>query len=340
MSETASPYRRWVRVERGGQPESWHDGVLVVLDDTGRVLARWGDPSVESFVRSSAKMVQAIPLVENGAADAFGFEPRHLALACASHDGEPFHVEGVRAMLARAGLDESFLHCGPHAPGHAESARDLVLAGEAPASVHNNCSGKHAGMLAAAKHAGHEPRTYWRPEHPLQGDIRSALAQLAELPPERIGHAVDGCGVPAWRLPVESFALALARFASGRGLPAGRRAATSRLFDAMRAHPEMVAGTRRICTAIMRATQLPLIAKGGAEGYYALAWRDGDRGFALASKSAAGDFRSSHCVVVEVLRQLGLVDAAGLASLARWHADPIRNHAGEAVGRLVPLVTL
>jgi L-asparaginase II len=281
-------------------------------------------------------MFQAIPLVAGGAADAFGLEPRHLALACASHDAEPFHIEGVREMLARAGLDESYLHCGPHPPANADAARAVWRNGGEPLPVHNNCSGKHAGMLAAAAHAGDDARDYWRPEHPVQQEIRRVLAALSDLPEASIPAGVDGCGVPAWWMPVDGYALALARFAAGTGPATPWRDATGRLFAAMNAHPEMVAGTVRFCTAVIRAANRPVIAKGGAEGFYGVAWREGDRGVALAAKAAAGDHRSCYSAVVEAMRQLGLLDTEGLAALEAWRTGPIRNHAGEEVGRLVP----
>jgi len=328
-------------VERGGHLESVHEGLLVVVDDAGEERAHWGDPSWTSFLRSSAKMIQALPLVESGAADAFGLEPRHLALCCASHSGEPVHVGGVREILARAGVDESLLHCGPHPPIHDESARDLVRRGASPAAIHNNCSGKHAGMLATCVHRGWPPAGYWSPDHPLQREIGATLADLAGVPTSSIDHAVDGCGVPAFRLPVTRFAHALARFVGTDAADGGRSAACSRLFRAMTGHPELVGGTGRFCTELPRAAPRPLLAKAGAEGFYAVAWRDDSgRGIALAAKAAGGDTRSRDFAVTEALHQVGVLDARGVAKLAAFHAGPLRNHAGEPVGRLTSLMNL
>lgn len=330
-----------MRVERGGFPESFHDGLLVVVDDRGEVRARWGRPEWTSFLRSSAKMIQALPVVESGAADAFGLGPEHLALCCASHSGEPFHVAGVREILARAGVEERILHCGPHPPVHEGSASELVRRGETPRAIHNNCSGKHAGMLATCSRRGWSLPDYWKPDHPLQREIVSALGELADTDPGDIEHAVDGCGVPAFRLPVIRFALALARFAATNGA-AGRHApAAARLFEAMTSHPERVGGTGRFCTELPRAAARPLLAKAGAEGFYAVAWREGSgRGVALAAKAAGGDSRSRDFAVTEALRQLGVLDRAGVERLAPFHSGPIRNHAGEAVGRLSSLMDL
>jgi L-asparaginase II len=335
------PFRPWVGVERGGHLESVHDGLLVVVDDRGEVRASWGDPSWRSFLRSSAKMMQALPLVESGAADRFGLEARHLALCCASHSGEPVHVGGVREILSRAGLDEGLLHCGPHAPVHGDSARELVRLGERPRSIHNNCSGKHAGMLAACAHRGWDVAGYWKPDHPLQREILAALGELADVDPDTIEHGVDGCGVPAFRMPAVRFAHALARFAATNGAARRHAGAAARLFAAMTAHPELVGGSGRFCTELPRAARRPLLAKAGAEGFYAVAWREEPgRGVALAAKAAAGDSRSRDFAVTEALRQLGILDADGVERLAPFHSGPLRNHAGEAVGRLTSLMDL
>lgn len=334
------PFRPWLRLDRGGQPESWLSGALAVVDDRGDVRARWGDPSVATFLRSSLKMVQAIPLVANGAADTFGLKPAHIALACASHDGEPFHLEAARYILAAAGVPESALHCGPHAPLSRKSADDLVRAGGTPQPIHNNCSGKHAGMLAACAQMDWPLDGYWNADHPLQEQIRSALANLAEVDADSMPFGVDGCGVPTYHLSLEAFARAIARFVVGAGLPAHEADATPRIVAAMNEHPEMVGGTERFCTAAPRAANRPVMAKGGAEGYYVLAWREGERGVALAAKAAAGDSRGTNFAVAEAMRQLGLLADDGLDTLARWHLDPIRNHAGDVIGERVPLLRL
>jgi L-asparaginase II len=337
--DAAWPFRPWVRVDRGGLPESFHEGLLAVVDEDGALLTSWGDPGFTAFVRSSLKMIQALPLVESGAADAFGLEPAHLALTCASHAGEPFHVTGVREILRRAAVPESALQCGAHAPLHRESARDLVRRGEAPSPVHNNCSGKHAGMLATCAHRGWDLDGYRRADHPLQVEIAAVLGELAGLDPRTIERRVDGCGVPAFRVPVVRFAHAVARFVSGRASEARARAA-GRLFRAMSTHPEMVGGTARFCTELVRVAGRPLLAKGGAEGFYVAAWHEAGRGVALAAKAASGDQRGRDFAVVEALHQLGVLDAAGVARLAPFHSGPLRNHAGDEVGRMVSLMNL
>jgi len=328
------PFRPWMCAERGGRPESYHEGILVVADDSGTVRASWGDPDWPAFLRSSLKMIQALPLVESGAADAFRLSPREIAVACASHHGEPAHVAAVERILERAGLGPEHLLCGTHAPHHAKSRDALVRRGEEPRAVHNNCSGKHAGMLATCAHRGWDVASYRSPDHPLQLEIAEALGGLAGIAPGQLEHAVDGCGVPTFRVPLRRFAHALARFASREG-------AARRIFAAMNAHPEMVAGTGAMCTTLARAANRPVIAKGGAEGLYGVAWReDSGRGVALVAKEASGRSRGRNFAVVEALRQLGLLDEDGLARMRPFHAEPIRNHAGIEVGRRVALFDL
>lgn len=328
-----------VRLDRGGRVEVVMHGAVVVVRDDGALLASCGNPDLSTYLRSSVKMIQALPLVRSGAADAFGLTPRHLAVCCASHSGEDRHLAAVREILAACGRAEEDLHCGPHPPFHRPSAEELVRRGEKPRAIHSDCSGKHSGMIATCVHRGWPVDGYWRGDHPLQQEIRAGLAGLAgtELPP----FAVDGCGVPTFYLPIRAFALALARFASGAGPAAADAPHVRRLFDAMVAHADMVAGTDRICTELVAAARVPLLAKGGAEGVYGAAWRDAEgRGVALVVKAAAGDSRSRDFATVEALRQLGVLDDAGVARLARFHRAPVRNWAGTEVGALAPLFTL
>ncbi len=328
------PFRPWMRAERGGRPESYHEGILVVADDEGNRRASWGDPDWPAYLRSSLKMIQALPLVESGAADAFGLGPRELAVTCASHDGTPAHVEAVTRILGSAGLGLGHLRCGPHAPFDRESHEALVRRAEAPGRVHNNCSGKHAGMLATCAHRGWDTATYPSADHPLQREIAEKLGALTDLDPESLEYAVDGCGVPTFRVSLHRFAVALARFASAGG-------ASRRLFDAMNRHADMVAGTSSMCTELARAANRPVIAKAGAEGLYGVAWRDDSgRGVALVAKDAAGHARGRNFAVTEAVRQLGLLDADGVARMAPFHSAPLRNHGGDEVGRMVGMFDL
>ncbi len=339
--ETASSFCPWVAFERGGLTESVAFGLLVVIDDEGRERARWGDPAWPVFLRSSVKPVQALPLIESGAADELRLEPRHVAVCAASHSGEPGHRRAVRDVLERAGHDEALFHCGAHAPFHESSAADLVRAGEVPRPVHNNCSGKHAGMMAACRARGWDVATYWKREHPLQREIATILGSLADVDPDAMPHGIDGCGLPTFRLAAVRFAIAMARFAAGTGPAEPHRRAAGRIFEAMSRHPEMVGGAGRFCTEVNRAANRPVIAKAGAEGLYLVAWReDSGRGLALVAKAAAADERSRNFAVTEAMRQLGLIEAEGLERMRPFWDGPIHNHAGEEVGRRVSLLDL
>jgi L-asparaginase II len=334
------PFRPWAVVERAGQPESFHEGLLAVVDDAGKTRASWGEPDFPVFLRSSLKMVQAIPFVESLACDAPGLGPQHIAISCSSHCGESFHIAAVQEILESAGLTPEALACGAHWPLHEESRHELVRRGEKARPIHNNCSGKHAGMLATCVRRGWDIKEYLRAEHPLQREIAAILAELAEVDLSSIPHGVDGCGVPTFRLSSVAFARALARFVSRRTL--GRHsAAASRTLDAMRAHPEMVAGTGRFCTLLMKSLDRPALAKGGAEGLYVVAWRErSGEGVALCAKSASGDSRSRDFAVTEALFQLGLLDEPGLERLARFHRGALRNYSGTIVGRMISLLNL
>lgn len=337
----AWPFRPWMRIDRGGHPEVVAAGVVAVIDDTGHARARWGDPSWATFLRSSCKMIQALPLVESGAADRYELEPRHLAVCCASHSAEDFHLRAVREILERCGADESVLHCGPHPPFHEAAAHELIRRDEPSAPIHSDCSGKHAGMIATCVHRGWPVETYWQPEHPIQLEIRARMGELCDLDAGAIPHAIDGCGVPTLHVPVDAFALGVARFVAGSGPAAAHADACTRLFDAMIQCPEYVAGTGRICTMLMTHANRPLMAKGGAEGHYLAAWREDDgRAVAISLKAATGDQRSRDFAITEALRQFGLLDGAALEALADFHQGPVRNWSGTPVGERVNLMEL
>ncbi len=324
-----------VGVWRGQLLESLHRGDVVVSDPDGRVVAALGDPDKVTYWRSAAKPVQVLPLVAAGGMERFGFSDAELALMCASHSGEPYHVEAVRSILAKIGLSEAHLRCGAHPPLHEASARALWRAGQEPQPIHANCSGKHAGMLASAVLFGDDPQGYLDPDHPVQRRIRATVAQLAGLPPTELVLATDGCGVPVFGLPLRAMARAYARLARPDALPAPLDAAARRVVKAMQAHPEMVAGTGRFCTALNRVGRPYLFAKGGAEGVYCLGHLPS--GLGLALKIEDGNGRATSPAVVEALDRLGWLASAQVAELASHHQPAVVNHAGDVVGRMAPL---
>ena len=295
-----------------------------------------------TYLRSSAKPHQAVPLVASGAADRFGFNEREIALACASHSGEPIHTETVSAMLRKIGLEASALRCGLHEPFSPEAARHLRERGERPNVLQNNCSGKHTGMLALAIHLGAPVETYDRPDHPVQLMIGRTIARFSDLPLEDLAVAVDGCGVPVFGLTVRAMALMYARLvAPPHDWDERTREACRRIVSAMIAHPEMVGGTtERLDTEMMRAAQGRLISKVGAEGVYTvgvLPSKEWPHGLGLALKIEDGeDRRARPTVVIESLRQLGVLSGAALDAVAPYASFPVRNHRGETVGVVRP----
>jgi L-asparaginase II len=240
-----------VELTRGRWLESRHRGAVAIADASGRLVWSAGDVDRPVFGRSALKMLQALPLIESGAAETFNLSPEELALACASHGGEPFHVEAVAAWLQRIGCDETFLACGAHAPANEAAARALLLEGRAPSRLHNNCSGKHTGFLSLARRLGVDPSGYERPDHPVQRLVLAAVAEMAGLDLASMPVGIDGCTAPAAATPLRALAAAMARIADPSGLSPTRAEAARRLYAAARAHPLYVAGTGRACTAII-----------------------------------------------------------------------------------------
>ena len=226
-----------VAVRRGALVESVHRGRLVVCDPEGNVLEGVGDPEAYFYARSAAKPFQALPLVLSGTADAFGLTDEELAVACASHNAEEAHLAAVSSILKKAGLSESDLQSGAHPPMYGPEAAKLARSGEEPRPIHSNCSGKHAGMLAVCVHEGYETLSYRDPGHPLQRNILGLMAEVCGLREDEVLVAGDNCGVPAFALPLQSFATGLARIATGEELPDKLAGAALRIRDAMRAHP-------------------------------------------------------------------------------------------------------
>lgn len=321
-----------VEVWRGPLVESRHRAGLCVADAAGKVIHAVGDIDEPVFPRSAAKPFQALLLVESGAADAFGLGDAELALACASHSGEPMHVERVERWLAKLGLDDSALACGGHMPHHAPTAAAMAARGGAPGRAHDNCSGKHTGMLTVARHLGLPVEGYADLDGPIQQRIGATIAEIADLSePPPVG--IDGCSVPNWALPLRGLATATARLARPDALPLPRRTALERISRAMRAHPELVAGTGRCCTAVMRA--LPeLTVKTGAEGVYVAALHG--PGLGLALKIEDGATRASQVALIASLKALGLVPTEALAALVGFGEPRLYSRAGEVVGSIAP----
>ena len=324
-----------VHVIRGSTVESAHYGAVAVVDAAGRLLHAAGDPAAVTFMRSSAKPFQIIPVLESGAADRFGLEPSEVAVAIGSHNGQDIHVRAVRSILAKAGLSEEKLMCGPHEPFDVETARLLREQGRQPTSIHSNCSGKHAAMLALAAHRGYPTDGYFHPEHPVQVEMLSAIAAFTGLPASGIALASDGCTVPTFGLPVHAAAAAYARLMDPSSFDAPRREAARRAVEAMRGYPEMVGGDGVIDTDLMRSAGAEMVAKRGAEGFYGIGFRLGGKAYGAAFKIADGDMgRARNAVALEIVRQWELVPAHRLRELAERYSPPILNRRGGAAGRV------
>lgn len=329
-----------VELTRGGLTESVHRGAVAVCDPTGKRVAGLGHPAMATFLRSTAKPLQALPILLTGAAERYGFTDAELACMCGSLNGEDFQVAAVLSILGKAGLGPELLACGVHPPSHRPTAEALAERGEKPSPMHNNCAGKHAAMLALCAHLGLPPQGYTQAGHPVQGVILKAVAELCAYPAEQIGLGVDGCGVPVFRLPLIALAGAYARLAApGKSALAPEKvAAMERLMAACLAHPEMIAGTGRLCTRLMQAAPGQVLAKTGAEGSYALAIPGQGLGVALQIEDGAA--RALGPVVCEVLHRLGVLDHAGLEGpLADLHHPQIKNHRGEVVAELTPVLS-
>jgi L-asparaginase II len=328
-----------VEVTRGSITESRHRGHVVAVDGEGRVVAQLGAPETVTYLRSSAKPLQAVPLISTGAADRFNFTPQEIAVACGSHSGEAIHEETVAAMLRKTGLDAGALKCGAHEPFSKDVTLELRRRGLKPRVLQNNCSGKHTGMLALALHLGGATETYDQPTNPAQLAIAQTVAEFSGVPLEEIAVGVDGCGVPVFGMSVRAMALAYARLvAPPASFDAETRAASERIISAMRTHPELVGGTReRLDTELMRAAP-GVISKVGAEGVYTVGVEPSarwPRGLGLALKIEDGeDRRARPTVVIESLRQLGVLDKAALERLAPYAKFLVLNHRGDAVGEV------
>jgi L-asparaginase II len=321
-----------VELTRGNWVENRHRAAFVVCDAEGKLVAAAGDISRPVFPRSAIKSMQALAMATSGAIDRFQLTDEELALACASHQGEPEHLAGVSHFLEHLGLGVADLECGTHPPT-APAARDAMRARhETPTALCNNCSGKHSGMLAVALALGVPTAGYVGREHPVQIAVRQAIETVigAPLAIDRCG--IDGCSIPTWAAPLEAFARGFARMATGQGLPADIAAAAHRIFDAATSHPFLVSGSNSLDTEAMEAFGGRLMLKGGAEGVFCGAIRDQGWGFAL--KIDDGHTMASRALVAALLLELAAPDAAQARLLQGYAAQTIRNVRGLDVGQL------
>jgi len=319
-----------VEVVRGDRVESTHRGAGAVVDADGRVVLAFGDAERPIYPRSAVKALQALPLIESGAADKLGLTDAEIALACASHSGAEAHVALAAGMLAKAGRDAGALECGAHWPLGEAAARALARSGGRPSALHNNCSGKHAGFVCLACAGGLDPASYVSPDHPVQRAVTETLAEVTGTPLGEENRGIDGCSIPAYAIPLGALALGFARLATGRGLPPRRARAAERIRAAVAAHPAVVAGQGRFDTEVMTILGASAFTKTGAEGVFCAALPD--LGLGLAVKADDGAGRAAQVMMAALLSRFGGFGAA----LDRFVAPPLVNWNGVVVGALRP----
>lgn len=315
-----------VEITRGPLIESVHTGSVAISEASGEIVASLGDIEALVYPRSSLKPIQALPLVESGAADAYGLGEEEIALACASHSGEPIHTERVASWLARIGCRETDLACGPQAVRYEPAHEEMIKRGESLTALHNNCSGKHAGFLTVARHWKIATAGYERHDHPVQQAVLWALRQLSGV--QNVPWGVDGCVAPSFALPLSQFARAIAKFADPDQLDPTRASAAKRIVAAMIAHPELVSGTGRVCAILMRAAQGQAAVKTGAEGVYSAIIPSRKLGIALKIDDGAG--RAAESAMASILDKLGLL-GEDVAAQAIVRA-PVANSRDAIVG--------
>lgn len=335
-----------VEVLRGSHIESQHAGALAIVDADGQLVCALGDVARPVFPRSAVKALQALPLVESGAAERFGFGDAELAIACASHSGEPAHVARSAAMLKALGLDEAALECGTHWPSREPVLRGMLLRGEQAGALHNNCSGKHAGFVCLgcqlALQAGHEPaefvRGYIAPEHAVMREVTAALAAMTGCDLARAPRGTDGCSIPTFAIPLQDLALGFARLGSGQGQAPERARAARRLRQAVAAQPFYVAGSDRFDTRVMEQLGERLFCKVGAEGVYCAALPE--LGLGVAIKIDDGTVRAVEVAMAAVIEALLTLDAQAGSLIAGLARPLLRNWRGSEVGALRPAPAL
>jgi L-asparaginase II len=335
--------------------ESTHLGAIAVVDSQGTLLHSHGDPQTVAFLRSSAKPFQALPFVERGGVEHFGFTQKELALACSSHETAQIHLDTVKEMQAKIGIQESDLQCGAHLPGDPSMLRFVIKNDVTPTANFNNCSGKHTAMLACAKMQGLPLDTYLQPDHPIQRDILAAFSEMCGLPADKVALGVDGCSAPNFAVPLVNAAQAMARLCDPRDLSEARATACRKITSAMIAHPEMVSGVGEFDCELMKVGAGKIITKRGAEGFQIIGILPGvvgERGVGIAFKVMDGDpgrmneelisrARVRPAVTLEILRQLGALDAVQLKDLSAFGPSlPIKNHRGLVTGESYPVFNL
>ncbi len=328
-----------VAITRNGRVESIHWGIICVVDKYGKMLFNIGNPYVKTYFRSSAKPLQVLPLILSGAGEAYGFTSAEIALACASHTGEPVHQRMGQQVLQRLGLTADVLHCGLMRPYDEHEDDLLKVTGIQPSVFHCSCSGKHIAMLAMAIHNGYSLADYEHPQNPLQQKILQIVAAMSDEDIANIELGTDGCGIPIYLLTIRSMALSYAKLVAYANANNNELAnACHIVVEAMTSYPEIVSGRDEFCAAIMRTTNGRLLAKVGAEAIYCVGTREKEYGICV--KISDGSERALFPAVLHTLFLLGLITESELSKLDKWYHTPILNNLGNKIGSIVPVFDL
>lgn len=326
-------------VTRNGYIESVHYGFACVVDSNRKIIYSLGDYNTSIFFRSSAKPIQAIPFLQSGAAKAFDFSLDEIAISCASHSGQKIHQQAVSRILDKLELDELSLHCGTMAPYNEEENKRIAAQGKTPSVLHCSCSGKHSAMLALSKFRGYSLEDYERKDHPVQQEILKVIAEFADEDANSIPSGVDGCGVPIYILPINKIALSYAKLMEqAQNQNGAYHDSCKTVVDAMIQYPEMVAGDYEFCTELMKAADGKLIGKVGCEAVYCIGIKKGSLGICV--KIIDGTERAVYPVVIELLKELGVLNDAELSKLKHWHRYPLKNNLDEQIGEIAPIFNM
>lgn len=344
-----------LELTRGHVVESTHFGSIAIVDSNGKLLHSYGDPYGVAFLRSSAKPFQALPFVERGGVEHFNFTQSELSLACSSHETAQIHLDTVKAMQEKVGIQESDLQCGAHLPGDASKLRLVIQQNITPTPNFNNCSGKHTAMLAHAKMRGLPLDNYLDLSHPVQKDILATFSEMCGVEKDKVELGVDGCSAPNFAVPLLNAALGMARLCDPRGLSESRATACRKITSAMIAHPEMISNDGEFDCELMKVGAGKIVTKRGAEGFQIIGLMPGvcgENGVGIAFKVTDGDAarmndelesvpRVRPAVTLEILRQLKALNETQLQSLAAFGpTKQLKNHSGYVTGKSQPVFKL
>ncbi|MBO9668745.1 MAG: asparaginase [Bdellovibrio sp.] len=320
-----------VEVLRGPAVESVHQVMIAVVNESGQLLHAWGNPQYPTFPRSAIKMLQALPLIESGAADKFQLDEKQIALACASHRGEKDHLSALSQWAEKIQVKESSYVCGAHLPYNEASAHDFIRRNQSPTPLCNNCAGKHSGILTTCLHLGEDIKGYENYEHSAQKRLRKILTETMRIDHSKAPHGVDGCGIPTYAVPLQAIATGMSVFVNSKETPA-RKTACDRILKAIRNNPFYIAGSDDFATAVIEKTQGRAIIKGGAEGVFAGVLPDKKVAFAIKVADGAG--RAAQIATVQLLLQLGGMTIDEAKALSKFTMPQITNWKGDVVGQL------